>query len=78
VVRQVGNALRQALNLLAGDAIDALLLSRLRGLTSEFSVARALLSLHGALWPGGVWFAWANQQVGGRPRGSRWLLWVEV
>ncbi|KAG1676950.1 hypothetical protein FOA52_014826 [Chlamydomonas sp. UWO 241] len=62
VVRQIGNALRQALNLLAGDAIDALLLSRLRGFTSELSIARTLLSLHGSLWPGGVWCAWASQQ----------------
>ena len=53
---------RQMLSLLAGDAIDMFLVSKLRSLTSEHSIARAILSVHTALWPGGVWFAWSNQQ----------------
>ena len=53
---------RQMLSLLAGDAIDLWLVSKLRSLTSEHSMARMILSIRAALWPGGVWFAWANQQ----------------
>lgn len=53
---------RQMLSLLAGDAIDLWLVGKLRALTSEHSMARAILSIRAMLWPGGVWFAWANQQ----------------
>ena len=53
---------RQMLSLLAGDTIDLWLVRQLKGLTSGHSVARAILSLQSILWPGGVWFAWANQQ----------------
>jgi hypothetical protein len=34
----------------------------MKNLVSEHSVARMLLTLQSALWPGGVWFSWANQQ----------------
>ncbi len=53
---------RQMLSIFLGDAIDAHVVRRLRALTSEHSVARTLLSIRSALWPGGVWYAWSNQQ----------------
>ena len=51
---------RQVLSLLAGDAIDTWVAARLRHLTSEHSLARALLLLHGALFPGGCWYSFGQ------------------
>jgi hypothetical protein len=50
------------LSLLAGDAIDMYLIRKLHAVTSEHSIARAILAVQNVLWPGGVWFAWYNQQ----------------
>jgi sorting nexin-13 len=55
--RQVFGVARQVLSLVAGGAVDDWLLRRLRALSSDATVAAALLRLHGSLWPGGVWYA---------------------
>ncbi|KXZ47595.1 hypothetical protein GPECTOR_34g754 [Gonium pectorale] len=59
--RQVIAVTRQALSLLAGDAIDTFVAHQLRALTSEHSLARCLLLLHGALFPGGAWYSFGMQ-----------------
>ena len=47
---------RQVLSLVAGGAIDEWLLSNLRRLRQEHTLARALHLLQQQLWPGGAWF----------------------
>lgn len=65
--RQVIAMARQLLSLVAGDAIEVYLSNQLKTITAEHTVARFILMLQGALWPGGVWYAWANQQVAPPP-----------
>eukprot|EP00887_Chlorella_sp_A99_P005446 scaffold1.g5446.t1 len=53
--RQVLSVARQALSLMAGDAIDDFVLARLRLLRQEHTIGRAISLLQVSLWPGGVW-----------------------
>lgn len=55
---------RQALSLLAGDAIDVFIASKLRAALCEAAMARALHQLRSQLWPGGTWFAFAPPPPG--------------
>lgn len=68
---QASNLARQTLSLLAGDTIDRFLMVQLKSLTSELRLARLILSLNSMLWPGGVWFAWANQQTQQRAEAAK-------
>jgi hypothetical protein len=54
---------RQALSLIAGDALDVWLLQQVRAVFSEHTVARALLSAQAGLWPGGQWYAYASSST---------------
>ena len=42
----------QVLNVVAGDAVDIWLTSKLRLLRQEHTVARAVLAIQSSLWPG--------------------------
>lgn len=68
---QASNLARQTLSLLTGDTIDRFLMVQLKSLTSELRLARLILSLNSMLWPGGVWFAWANQQTQQRAEAAK-------
>lgn len=78
--RQVFGMARQALSLVAGEAIDAYLTSRLRSLRQQHTIGRIIQQVQAALWPGGVWFqqaqaaraqkAGAADASGGGGRGS--------
>lgn len=59
--RQVIAIGRQALSLIAGDAVDVYLSQKLRQLMSDRTVASCLDNLRAALWPNGTWFAFAEQ-----------------
>lgn len=59
--RQVFGVARQVLSLVAGDAIDVYLLSRLKLLRQAHTIARLLQSIQGSLWPGGTWFQYLPQ-----------------
>ncbi len=54
--RQVFGMARQALSLVAGEAIDAYLTSRLRLLRQQHTIGRIIQQIQASLWPGGVWF----------------------
>jgi hypothetical protein len=65
---------RQVLSLVAGGAIDEWLLSNLRRLRQEHTLARALHLLQQQLWPGGAWFQTLPEHqlpVRARPRPAR-------
>jgi sorting nexin-13 len=47
---------RQVLSLVAGGAIDEWLLSNLRFLRQEHTLARIIHHLQAQLWPGGTWY----------------------
>lgn len=53
---QVFGVARQVLSLVAGGAIDEWLLSNMRALRQEHTLARLLCHLQRQLWPGGAWF----------------------
>ena len=53
---QVFGVARQVLSLVAGSAIDEYVLSQLRLLRQQHTLARILHGLQNTLWPGGVWF----------------------
>jgi hypothetical protein len=63
---QVLTMARQALSLIAGDALDVWLLQQIRAVFSEHTVARALLSVQAGLWPGGEWYAYASSSTSSR------------
>jgi sorting nexin-13 len=54
--RQVFAVARQALSLVAGEAIDAYLTSKLRLLRQQHTIGRIISQIQASLWPGGVWF----------------------
>lgn len=54
--RQVYVMARQVLSMAIGDAIDVYLLSRLRLLRQESTIASLIQNLQSSLWPGGTWF----------------------
>ena len=47
---------RQALSLVAGEAIDSYLISQLARLRDQYTVGRIIASIQASLWPGGVFF----------------------
>ncbi len=47
---------RQVLSLVAGGAIDEWLLSNLRFMRQEHTLARVIHHLQNQLWPGGAWY----------------------
>lgn len=53
---QVFGVARQALSLVAGEAIDAYLTSQLARLRDQYTVGRIIASIQASLWPGGVFF----------------------
>jgi hypothetical protein len=61
---------RQALSLIAGDALDVWLQQQIRATFSEHTVARALLSVQTGLWPGGEWYAYASSSNNGNSSSS--------
>eukprot|EP00803_Ostreobium_quekettii_P004985 evm.model.scf_463.2 EVM.evm.TU.scf_463.2 scf_463:20967-31329(+) len=75
--RQVFQAVRQLLSLLAGDLIDVYLKEQFKSMRTEHTIARLIHQLKNALWPGGKWFgslgpfaeARAALNKGGRPKG---------
>jgi sorting nexin-13 len=54
--RQVFAVARQALSLVAGEAIDNYLTSQLRLLRQQHTIGRIIQKTQASLWPGGVWF----------------------
>ncbi|KAL4430932.1 hypothetical protein ABPG75_006188 [Micractinium tetrahymenae] len=54
--RQVFGMARQALSLVAGEAIDAYLTARLRLLRQQHTIGRIIQQVQASLWPGGVWY----------------------
>jgi sorting nexin-13 len=54
--RQVFAVARQALSLVAGEAIDSYLISQLARLRDQYTVGRIIASIQASLWPGGVFF----------------------
>ena len=58
---------RQVLSLVAGSAIDEYLLSQLRLLRQEHTLARLIHGLQNMLWPGGTWFQSAPNYPGKPP-----------
>jgi sorting nexin-13 len=54
--RQVFAVARQALSLVAGEAIDNYLTSQLRLLRQQHTIGRIIQRIQASLWPGGVWF----------------------
>ena len=54
--RQVFAVARQALSLVAGEAIDNYLTSQLRLLRQQHTIGRIIQRVQASLWPGGVWF----------------------
>ncbi|EFN59116.1 hypothetical protein CHLNCDRAFT_137916 [Chlorella variabilis] len=54
--RQVFAVARQALSLVAGEAIDAYLTSKLRLLRQQHTIGRIISQIQASLWPGGVWY----------------------
>ena len=58
---------RQVLSLVAGSAIDEYLLSQLRLLRQEHTLARLIHGLQNMLWPGGTWFQSAPNYPGKAP-----------
>lgn len=67
VRRQVFGVARQVLSLVAGSAIDEYLLSQLRLLRQEHTLARLIHGLQNMLWPGGTWFQSAPNYPGKAP-----------
>ena len=55
------------LSLVAGSAIDEYLLSQLRLLRQEHTLARLIHGLQNMLWPGGTWFQSAPNYPGKPP-----------
>ena len=64
---QVFGVARQVLSLVAGSAIDEYLLSQLRLLRQEHTLARLIHGLQNMLWPGGTWFQSAPNYPGKPP-----------
>ena len=54
--RQVFAVARQALSLVAGEAIDNYLTSQLRLLRQQHTIGRIIQRIQASLWPGGLWF----------------------
>ncbi|CAD7702485.1 unnamed protein product [Ostreobium quekettii] len=71
--RQVFQAVRQLLSMLAGDVIDVYLVEQLKSLRTEHTIARMIHMLKSALWPGGKWFGSLGSIAAARPssRGGR-------
>lgn len=53
--RQVFAVARQALSLVAGEAIDSWLVAHLQRLREQHTVGRIIQRIQAGLWPGGVW-----------------------
>ncbi|KAK9807024.1 hypothetical protein WJX72_010915 [[Myrmecia] bisecta] len=70
--RQVFGVARQVLSLVAGDAIDEYLLSQLRMLRQEHTLARIIHGLQNMLWPGGAWYQSLPSHQQPEPALPRW------
>ncbi|CAL8462775.1 g2308 [Coccomyxa elongata] len=78
--RQVFGVARQVLSLVAGGAIDEWLLSNMRALRQEHTLARLLCHLQRQLWPGGAWFQSLPENQHPPPSGKpvqRWVMTAE-
>lgn len=59
---QVISVGRQMLSFFMGGGIDEYLMTQLRSLRTQHSIARIILSLQQSLWPCGVWYSYYNQR----------------
>jgi hypothetical protein len=51
---------QQLLSLMIGGTIEDYLQRQLDKATSEASISQALVQMQAQLWPGGIWYAWAQ------------------